>query len=148
MTTAPPRTRFLQLVWLTVVVAVVATVVVALGSQQGPASVAVDSFVGEPAGTFDAVAAQHPDPRRLYLVTRGSSTCPAYPTSLTWDGDRLVVVTQDRHPGVPCTEDWVARTHVLTLPKDAPSNTELTTVQVDGTTYPVAALVAATGRDE
>ncbi len=82
----------------------------------------------------DVVVVADEDPRRLLVVTLGSSSCPTVPVTADWDAEEDVLrmeVDVDTAPDEPCTADATPTTSVLRLPPDAPDAPGLTVVVDD-----------------
>jgi hypothetical protein len=73
------------------------------------------------------------DPRRIYVVTYGSSSCPSLPTVVRADGPHRVTIMTKEHLANGddgCTSDLGPTTSTVTLPKDTDVTTPLT-VDID-----------------
>ncbi|MVA76471.1 hypothetical protein GC722_10610 [Auraticoccus sp. F435] len=82
-------------------------------------------YTGAGAGTLGVDGSMDTSPtagwvepgQRFYVTTYGSSSCPAAPTALALDGDRLRV-TMTRIGGPACTADLGPTSYALALPHE------------------------------
>lgn len=93
-----------------------------------------DGFGPQPTDA-QAGAARSADDTLIYVVTFGSSTCPAVPDDTAEQtGDGAVTVTFPEPGDGPCTMDYVPATTVVALPDDADPAADLdVTVGESGT---------------
>src|SRR5690625_7050708 len=57
------------------------------------------------------------DPAQLTLITWGSSTCPEYPTNITWsNATTLAIASSTDYGDVACTMDLVPNAAVVEVP--------------------------------
>ncbi|QGQ20715.1 hypothetical protein GC089_17890 [Cellulomonas sp. JZ18] len=75
------------------------------------------------------------DPRRIRVVTWGSSTCPTLPDQVVWDEAaqvlRVTLTDATAYGDRACTADIAPTTSVVALPEGSPDATSLT-VEVAG----------------
>lgn len=72
------------------------------------------------------------DPAQLTLITWGSSTCPEYPTNITWsNATTLAIASSTDYGDVACTMDLVSNAAVVEVPPNQDSS-EAETVVLNG----------------
>lgn len=80
----------------------------------------LEQYAGLPEGATEAAevgAVVMADDGTIHVFTTGSSTCPAIPTTVTVDGDEIVITVAADDAG-PCTMDYVPTTSVIAVPDD------------------------------
>lgn len=85
--------------------------------EPGSTIVGLPDGLGPQAGDAQAGVARTADPGLLYVITFGSSTCPAVPDDAAEDAGAGAVTITFPEPGDgPCTMDYVPATTVVGLP--------------------------------
>lgn len=100
-------------------------------------SAAETFFPGAPegVGTEEVEVVADEDPRRVRVVTWGSSTCPTLPDQVVWDEAaqvlRVTLTDATAYGDRACTTDVAPTTSVVALPEGSPDASGLT-VEIAG----------------
>lgn len=108
--------------------------------EASPAFIAETSHPTSPAAQGRGVLTAAGDPRRLVLVTQGSSSCPSLPVSIVWDAaaaELTLVTALDAGPDEACTADSTFTASLVVLPDEAPDLAVGESVVVDGEAFAV-----------
>jgi len=86
-------------------------------------SIAVDSFPTEdstlrppPEGQSNVVIDPTAEPPTLTVTSWGSSSCPAIPVGIAWQGSTTLALEMARSNNMSCTADSVPFSHVVEIP--------------------------------